>query len=199
MLADSSENSSDSCYDIRYAWRVRFVARSRITSASMINWPELPDCGVYLFWPEEGTDWIHPDDLSIVQGWIPSPRVFRRHSYDGVYYRLQYGVDVLRVKPTLWLKVTDEGFWVGDQVEVRGLLMDREPCIATISEMTFDRVTSRIPACTTTEAVIGSAPIASPPTASGMAPNTFDAITSSIPAAIWFAPCGCNVTMRQSR
>jgi hypothetical protein len=110
----------------------------------MINWPELPDCGVYLFWPEEGTDWIHPDDLSIVEGWIPSTRVFRRHSYDGVYYRLQYGVDVLRVKPTLWLKVADEGFWVGDQVEVRGLLMDREPCIATISEMTFDRVTSRI-------------------------------------------------------
>ena len=117
MLADSSENSSDSCYDIRYAWRVRFVARSRITSASMINWPELPDCGVYLFWPEEGTDWIHPDDLSIVQGWIPSTRVFRRHSYDGVYYRLQYGVDVLRVKPTLWLKVADEGFWIGDQVD----------------------------------------------------------------------------------
>lgn len=110
----------------------------------MINWPELPDCGVYLFWPQEGTDWIHPDDISIVQDWIPSTRVFRRHSYDGIYYRLRYGVDVLRVKPTLWLKVADEGFWVGDQVEIRGLLMDREPCIATISEMRFDRVTSRI-------------------------------------------------------
>ena len=83
----------------------------------MTIWPEIADCGVYLVWPNEGLGWIHPDDVARVERWIPSTRVFRRHSFDGEYYRLQYGEQVVRVKPTMWRRVDDEGFSIGDRVE----------------------------------------------------------------------------------
>jgi len=110
----------------------------------MIQWPDMPDCGVYLVWPEEGTSWIHPEDLSQAQLWIPSTRVFRRHGFDGTYYRLEYGPISIRVKPTLWLKVPDEHFCVGDMVEIRSIFMEREPNIATISDILYDRSLNRI-------------------------------------------------------
>ncbi|AMV32286.1 hypothetical protein VN12_09195 [Pirellula sp. SH-Sr6A] len=104
----------------------------------MIDWPELPDSGVYLNWPSEGTDWIHPDDVAVVEHWIPSDRVFHRIGFDGTYYQLQYGDAAVRVKPTLWLKVNDEGFRIGDQVEVKGIELEREPIIARILEIRYD-------------------------------------------------------------
>ncbi|XZE33507.1 DUF6960 family protein [Pirellulaceae bacterium SH501] len=104
----------------------------------MIDWPELPDCGVYLNWPSDGTDWIHPDDIALVEHWIPSDRVFRRIGFDGTYYQIQYGDSVARVKPTLWLKVADEGFHIGDQVEVKSIELEREPIIARIQEIRYD-------------------------------------------------------------
>jgi hypothetical protein len=104
----------------------------------MIDWPELPDCGVYLNWPAEGTDWIHPEDVSVVERWVPSDRVFRRIGFDGTYYHLQYGDTVARVKPTLWLKIIDEGFQIGDQVEVKSIELEREPIIARILEIRYD-------------------------------------------------------------
>ena len=64
----------------------------------MTIWPDMPDCGVYLAWPDDGTQWIHPDDIELATQWIPSNRVLRRHSYDGEYYRLQYGEQKIRVK-----------------------------------------------------------------------------------------------------
>ena len=104
----------------------------------MIDWPELPDSGVYLNWPSEGTDWIHPDDVATVEHWIPSDRVFHRIGFDGTYYQLQYGDAVVRVKPTLWLKLNDDGFRIGDQVEVKSIELEREPIIARILEIRYD-------------------------------------------------------------
>ena len=109
----------------------------------MTHWPTMPDCGVYFVWPSEGTDWIHREDVELASRWIPSTRVFRRHSFDGEYYRLQYGGQSIRVKPTLWSRVEDEGFSVGDQVEVLSLLGENEACIGRIVEMRFDKSTQR--------------------------------------------------------
>lgn len=104
----------------------------------------MPDCGVYLVWPSEGTAWIHPDDVELASKWIPSNRVLRRHSFDGEYYCLRYGEQVIRVKPTMWHRVVDEGFSVGDQVEVLGRFMEYEPCIGRIVEIRFDMKNNRI-------------------------------------------------------
>lgn len=109
-----------------------------------ITWPELPDCGVYLTWPHDGVDWIHPDDIQLAEELIPSGRVFRRVSFDGTYYRLEYGDRVLRVKPTMWLKVHDEGFWIGDQVEIKGDFLTNEPSIAVITDARFEPSTGLI-------------------------------------------------------
>ncbi|MCU0710996.1 MAG: hypothetical protein MUC43_02975 [Pirellula sp.] len=109
-----------------------------------IVWPELPDCGVYLTWPQDGVEWIHPDDIQLAEQLIPSSRVFRRVAFDGTYYRLEYGSLMLRVKPTMWLKVHDEGFWIGDQVEIKGDFLTNEPSIAVITESRFEAATGMI-------------------------------------------------------
>lgn len=110
----------------------------------MTLWPELPDCGVYLVWPESGTQWIHPDDIAIVNQWIPSNRVFRRYAFIDGYYHLKYGSQTIRVRPTLWLRVLDEGFSVGDRVEILSRFMENEPCIGVIHDIRFDKASNTI-------------------------------------------------------
>jgi len=110
----------------------------------MTVWPEMPDCGVYLVWPNEGLGWIHPDDVAQVESWIPSTRVFRRHSFDGEYYRLQYGEQVVRVKPTMWRRVDDEGFSIGDRVEILSHFQENEPGLGIITEIRFEKSSNRI-------------------------------------------------------
>lgn len=113
-------------------------------ACKMTIWPTMPDCGVYLAWPCEGIDWIHPEDVTLVEQWIPSSRVFRRHSFDGMYYELQYGHQRVRVKPTLWHRVEDEGFSVGDRVEVLSHFQENDPCLGVISEIRFDKASGQI-------------------------------------------------------
>lgn len=110
----------------------------------MIDWPELPDCGVYLQWPEEGTDWIHPEDVELVRSWIPSNRIFFRYGFDGTYYQLSYGERTVRVKPTLWLKLEDDGLRIGDSVEVLSVNLEREPMVATILTKRYEVETQKI-------------------------------------------------------
>ena len=110
----------------------------------MTIWPEMPDCGVYLVWPCDGVDWIHPDDVSLVEKWVPSTRVFRRHSFDGNFYRLQYGERSVRVKPSMWRRVEDEGLSVGDRVEILSHFQENDPGMGVISEMRFEKESARI-------------------------------------------------------
>ncbi len=110
----------------------------------MTTWPQMPDCGVYLVWPQDGLEWIHPDDVALVEAWIPSSRVFRRHSFDGEYYRLQYGDQTVRAKPTMWRRIDDEGFSVGDRVEILSNFHENEPGLGIIKEMRFEKSSSRI-------------------------------------------------------
>jgi len=77
-----------------------------------------PKYGFYPWWPEDGDDWVHPEDVAAARDLIPSPRVWRRDGEHGAYGVLHYGELKLRVKPTLWQEVPSEGFEIGDWVEV---------------------------------------------------------------------------------
>ena len=77
-----------------------------------------PKHGIYPWWPEDGDDWLHPEDVVTARRMIPSDRVFRRDGSDGPYVLLHYGDVRLRVLRTLWIAVQWEGLDVGDWVEV---------------------------------------------------------------------------------
>lgn len=95
-------------------------------------------------WPQDGVEWIHPDDVALVEAWIPSTRVFRRHGFNGEYYRLQYGEQTVRVKPSMWRRVDEEGFSVGDHVEIQSHFYENEPGLGIIKEMRFEKSSNRI-------------------------------------------------------
>ena len=111
----------------------------------MLNGPILPDFGIYHVWPERGIEAFHPEDRDKIDGWIPSDRVFERFEFDGKYYHVRYSDHVtLRIVPTLWLEVPDEGLRLGDQVEVLSNNMENEPMVARIVEMRFSQVQNAI-------------------------------------------------------
>lgn len=99
--------------------------------------PDLPDWGVYLRWPQDGDDWIHPEDRDIVRQLLPSRRVLRRQTWDGTYYHLDYGPHQLRVRPSMWLPVPQVDLQVGQQVEVLSREFQNEPGIYRIAEILY--------------------------------------------------------------
>lgn len=98
-----------------------------------------PKYGCFPWWPVDGDDWIHPDDVAQARAMIPSERVFRRDGSEAEYLLLHYGDVTLRVRRTLWQEVEPEGFEIGDWVEVRTRGMQNEPRIGTIVEMLWDK------------------------------------------------------------
>ena len=103
-----------------------------------------PQYGVYLRWPQDGIAWIHPDDVDQVADVIPSYRIFRREDLDPDYVVLTYADLRLRVRPTMWIEIPTDGYEVGDQVEIKSKLGQREAAIATIREMLWNPMTSSI-------------------------------------------------------
>ena len=102
-----------------------------------MQWPRLPDYGCFLRWPEDGQGFIHPDDVATVMKLIPSTRVMKRLSFDGVYYHYGYGQLRFRLRPAMWLAVRDEGIEIGDQVETTGLGLEREHFVAKVWGMYY--------------------------------------------------------------
>lgn len=94
--------------------------------------PDLPDCGAYLRWPEEGVEWIREADRILAQELLPSRRVWKRTDWDGEFYRLEYGATVIYVRPSLWTRVPMEKAEIGNQVEVLSRHGLHEPKIGTI-------------------------------------------------------------------
>jgi hypothetical protein len=105
-------------------------------------WPlavgRLPDCGMIAVWPEPGTGWIHPEDVTSAERLLPSHRVWRRVRFDGEYYELWYGATRLRVRPCLWQTVPDTDIQLADRVEILSGLGTIEPGIARVREIRFD-------------------------------------------------------------
>ena len=105
--------------------------------------PDLPDFGIYLRWPMDGDDWIHPDDLELARQLIPSRRVLSRQRWDGEYYHLHYGHWRLRVKPSMWLRVPDIDLEVGQQVELLSCHFRNDPAICRLTEILYCPVSQR--------------------------------------------------------
>jgi hypothetical protein len=100
--------------------------------------PVLPDYGVFLRSPADGSDWIHPDDHEIVDKMVPSKRVFCRFLYEDGFYHFRYGDISFRLRPCLWLPVRSEGFDIGDRVETTGVGLSQELFVSEITGMVFD-------------------------------------------------------------
>jgi hypothetical protein len=97
-----------------------------------------PKYGYFPRWPQDGNDWIHPEDVEAARSMIPSGRVFRRDGTSGRYAVLHYGEVQLRVLPALWQEVLPEGLEIGDWVEVVSRGMLNEPRTGTIREVLWD-------------------------------------------------------------
>ena len=103
-----------------------------------------PKHGAFLFWPGNADDWVHPEDIETAYQLIPSNRIFRREDIGDGYYRLTYGRHQLRVRSAIWVEVVDEGYEVGDQVEVKSRLGRGRPFIARIEEIRWEKENRRI-------------------------------------------------------
>ena len=103
-----------------------------------------PRYGYYPWWPEDGDDWLHPEDVELARRMIPSRRVFRRQGEQGPFVVMTYGAVKLRVLRTLWKEINSEGFELGDWVEVLSLMKQNEPRTGTIREMLWDERARRL-------------------------------------------------------
>ena len=100
-----------------------------------------PKYGYFPWWPEDGDDWVHPEDVATARSMIPSPRIWRRDGERGPYVVLHYGDTTIRVKRTLWREAPYEGTDLGDWVEVRARGMTNEPHIGQVRDMHWDDAT----------------------------------------------------------
>ncbi len=97
-----------------------------------------PKYGYFPRWPEDGNDWLHPEDVATARMMIPSNRVFCRDGMSGEFHILHYGDATIRARPTLWQEVDFEGFVIGDWVEVNSRGMMNERRTGTIREIVWD-------------------------------------------------------------
>lgn len=106
-----------------------------------------PKYGHFPWWPEDGDDWVHPDDVTKARNMVPGARIWRRDgeqpqnaSVDEKYVVLHYGADQLRVRPRLWQEIAPPEFAIGDWIEVRSRLMTNDPHTGRIREVLWDEV-----------------------------------------------------------
>jgi len=118
-------------------------SKVRVNRADAVA-PVLPDYGVFLRTPGDGSDWIHPEDHAVVDGMVPSRRVFCRFQFSDGFYHFRYGQIIFRLRPCLWLAVRSEGFDIGDMVETTGVGMSQELFVSEITGMIFDHQTGAI-------------------------------------------------------
>lgn len=102
-----------------------------------MDWPPLPDYGYFPRWPQDGDEFIHPDDRKIASSFIPGGRVLRREKFDGTYYHYRYGQTRLRLRPAMWRRIKHDGIDIGDQVETIGMVLERELFVATVWGMHY--------------------------------------------------------------
>lgn len=106
-----------------------------------------PKYGHFPWWPEDGNDWVHPDDVAMARSFIPGPRIWCRDGeqplnaeVDQKFVILHYGTDQLRVRPRLWQEIPPPEFALGDWIEVRSRLMTNDPHTGRIREVLWDEV-----------------------------------------------------------
>ena len=106
--------------------------------------------GVFLWGSDQLSKWVHPDDVELASKIIPGYRIFRREpcrdqeDRDSGYAEIFYGSQSLRIRPIVWLNVEPEGFTIGDRVEILSDQGKRQPGLATIQEMLWNRYSQTI-------------------------------------------------------
>lgn len=106
--------------------------------------------GVFLWGSDQLFKWVHPDDLELASQIIPGYRIFRREpcrvqeERDEGYAEIFYGAQSLRIKPIVWLEVTPEGFDIDDRVEILSDQGKRQPGLATIKQIYWNRYSQQI-------------------------------------------------------
>jgi hypothetical protein len=98
----------------------------------------VPKYGYYPRWPEDGDDWLHPEDVALARSQFPSQRIWRRDGKAGALHVIRYGPLSLRVRSALWIEVARPDFEIGDWVEVRTRLMRNEPHTGRVTEVMWD-------------------------------------------------------------
>jgi alpha-L-fucosidase len=114
-----------------------YVAPGCIAEVSMLKTD--PKYGYFPRWPQDGDQWLHPEDIELARRLIPSMRIFQRDGTAGDLVLLHYGDLTLRARPALWQVVSWEGFDLGDWVEVLTRVMQNPPHTGTIREMLWDQ------------------------------------------------------------
>jgi hypothetical protein len=117
------------------------------TSDEAMSAPPLktdPKYGYFPRWPQNGDDWVHPEDVAAARSMIPSGRIFRRDGTSGRYAVLHYGSAKLRVLPALWQEVMIEELEIGDWVEVVPRGMQNAPRNGMIREVLWDDLAQAI-------------------------------------------------------
>lgn len=99
---------------------------------------QTPKYGYYPAWPEDGDNWLHPEDAPLARKQLPSMRIWRRDEESAEYHVIRYGAMTLRVKSALWQEVAPPDFEIGDMVEVRTRLMKNEPHTGHVTEVEWD-------------------------------------------------------------
>ena len=105
---------------------------------------------IFVSWPDEGADAIHPEDLALARKRIPGERIYRVStpanygSSNIPLLEFRHGEEVIRARPLLWREVRDEGLSVGDWVEVKSLWGKNDPFVGQIAEMIWDEYAEAI-------------------------------------------------------
>lgn len=103
-----------------------------------------PRYGYYPQWPQDGDDWLHPEDVELARRSLPSPRIWRREGQSGVFHIIRYGDQTLRVKPALWQESPAPAYQIGDWVEVRTRMMKNTAHTGRVVEVMWDDYQSQI-------------------------------------------------------
>jgi hypothetical protein len=97
-----------------------------------------PVYGFFPWWPEDGDQWVHPEDVALVRTLLPSDRVFRRDAAQGDLVELSYGPIRFRAQRRLWKEIRWEGLGLGDWVEVRPRGLANEHATGVVHEVRWD-------------------------------------------------------------
>ena len=106
--------------------------------------------GVFLWGSDQLDKWVHPDDIDLASKIIPGYRIFRREpcrdqeDRDAGYAEIFYGSQSLKIRPIVWFNVDPEGFTIDDRVEILSGQGKRQPGLATIQEMLWNRYAQTI-------------------------------------------------------
>lgn len=120
-------------------------------SLDLTSFATYPDrYGVFAWWPDdrnlagEGEQWLHPYDEVVAADYLPSDRVWQRFRGEGMYDLYCQGEIRFRAQPRMWIEVQHEGYWIGDFVELLSQQGERDPFVAQICEVRWNRQTREL-------------------------------------------------------